>query len=160
MAIDIDCDMGEAYSIYKRGDDEAIVPCITSTNVVWDILAALDCDDEGRGIIAREHKPVEPDQAVTQIMRVLTEGVTCFVNGKDVPTKAETHLRPFRYAERRRRRQGRAQGGRPLYRLIVRIRPHRQRDIAKGLTSVAQRATTSAGCRGFGDIRVGETGCS
>ena len=29
MAIDIDCDMGEAYSIYKRGDDEAIVPCIT-----------------------------------------------------------------------------------------------------------------------------------
>ena len=32
VAIDIDCDMGEAYSIYKRGDDEAIVPCITSSH--------------------------------------------------------------------------------------------------------------------------------
>lgn len=33
MAIDINCDMGEAYSIYKCGDDEAIMPYITSANV-------------------------------------------------------------------------------------------------------------------------------
>ena len=33
MAIDINCDMGEAYSIYKCGDDEAIMPFITSANV-------------------------------------------------------------------------------------------------------------------------------
>ena len=32
MAIDINCDMGEAYSIYKCGDDEAIMPFITSAN--------------------------------------------------------------------------------------------------------------------------------
>ena len=33
MGIDINCDMGEAYSIYKCGDDEAIMPFITSANV-------------------------------------------------------------------------------------------------------------------------------
>jgi len=33
MAIDINCDMGEAYSIYKCGDDAAIMPFITSANV-------------------------------------------------------------------------------------------------------------------------------
>lgn len=33
MAIDINCDMGEAYSIYKCGDDAAIMPYITSANV-------------------------------------------------------------------------------------------------------------------------------
>ena len=33
MAIDINCDMGEAYSIYTCGDDAAIMPFITSANV-------------------------------------------------------------------------------------------------------------------------------
>ena len=33
MNIDINCDMGEAYSIYTCGDDEAIMPYITSANV-------------------------------------------------------------------------------------------------------------------------------
>ena len=33
MGIDINCDMGEAYSIYTCGDDEAIMPYITSANV-------------------------------------------------------------------------------------------------------------------------------
>ncbi len=33
MGIDINCDMGEAYSIYKCGDDEGIMPYITSANV-------------------------------------------------------------------------------------------------------------------------------
>ncbi len=33
MTIDINCDMGEAYSIYKCGDDAAIMPYITSANV-------------------------------------------------------------------------------------------------------------------------------
>jgi UPF0271 protein len=33
MAIDINCDMGEAFSIYKCGDDAAIMPFITSANV-------------------------------------------------------------------------------------------------------------------------------
>ena len=31
--IDINCDMGEAYSIYRCGDDAAIMPFITSANV-------------------------------------------------------------------------------------------------------------------------------
>ena len=33
MTIDINCDMGEAYSIYSCGDDEGIMPFITSANV-------------------------------------------------------------------------------------------------------------------------------
>ncbi len=33
MGIDLNCDMGEAYSIYKCGDDEAIMPYITVANV-------------------------------------------------------------------------------------------------------------------------------
>ncbi|MEQ8231599.1 MAG: 5-oxoprolinase subunit PxpA [Gammaproteobacteria bacterium] len=33
MTIDINCDMGEAYSIYRCGDDEGIMPFITSANV-------------------------------------------------------------------------------------------------------------------------------
>jgi len=33
MAIDINCDMGESFSLYKMGDDEAIMPYITEANV-------------------------------------------------------------------------------------------------------------------------------
>ena len=60
------------------------------TDVVWEIFADLDYDDEGRCIITREHKSVAPEQAVEQIMRVVKDGVIRSVNGKDVPTKAET----------------------------------------------------------------------
>ncbi|MFK8035255.1 MAG: LamB/YcsF family protein [Hyphomicrobiales bacterium] len=33
MAIDINCDMGESFSLYKLGDDEGIMPFITEANV-------------------------------------------------------------------------------------------------------------------------------
>ncbi len=33
MSIDINCDMGESFSLYKLGDDEAIMPYITEANV-------------------------------------------------------------------------------------------------------------------------------
>lgn len=33
MAIDINCDMGESFSLYKMGDDAAIMPYITEANV-------------------------------------------------------------------------------------------------------------------------------
>lgn len=33
MAIDINCDMGESFSLYKMGDDEAVMPYITEANV-------------------------------------------------------------------------------------------------------------------------------
>jgi UPF0271 protein len=33
MAIDINCDMGESFSLYKMGDDEGIMPFITEANV-------------------------------------------------------------------------------------------------------------------------------
>ena len=60
------------------------------TDVLWEIFADLDYDDEGRCIITREHAAVAPDQAVAQIARVLDEGCIRSVSGKDVPTKADT----------------------------------------------------------------------
>lgn len=33
MGVDINCDMGEAFSIYKCGDDEGLMPLITVANV-------------------------------------------------------------------------------------------------------------------------------
>ena len=33
MAIDINCDMGESFSLYKMGDDEGIMPFITEANI-------------------------------------------------------------------------------------------------------------------------------
>ena len=33
MKIDINCDMGEAYSIYTCGDDAAIMPYVSQANV-------------------------------------------------------------------------------------------------------------------------------
>ncbi|MCP4185815.1 MAG: 5-oxoprolinase subunit PxpA [Hyphomicrobiales bacterium] len=33
MAIDINCDMGESFSLYKMGNDEGIMPYITEANV-------------------------------------------------------------------------------------------------------------------------------
>jgi UPF0271 protein len=33
MAIDINCDMGESFSLYKMGNDEGIMPFITEANV-------------------------------------------------------------------------------------------------------------------------------
>ena len=33
MAININCDMGESFGLYKMGDDEAIMPFITEANV-------------------------------------------------------------------------------------------------------------------------------
>lgn len=33
MAVDINCDMGESFSLYKMGNDEALMPFITEANV-------------------------------------------------------------------------------------------------------------------------------
>jgi UPF0271 protein len=33
MTIDINCDLGESYGIYKIGNDEAIMPFISSANI-------------------------------------------------------------------------------------------------------------------------------
>lgn len=33
MAVNINCDMGESFSLYKMGDDEAIMPYITQANI-------------------------------------------------------------------------------------------------------------------------------
>ena len=33
LKVDINCDMGESFSLYKMGDDEAIMPFITQANV-------------------------------------------------------------------------------------------------------------------------------
>jgi 5-oxoprolinase (ATP-hydrolysing) subunit A len=58
--------------------------------VLWEIFADLDYDDEGRCIITREHAPVAPEQAVARITGVLENGHIRSINGKDVPTRADT----------------------------------------------------------------------
>jgi UPF0271 protein len=60
------------------------------TDVLWEIFADLDYDDEGRCIITRVHTAVAPEKAVAQVTRVLEEGRIRSVSGKDVPTRAET----------------------------------------------------------------------
>jgi 5-oxoprolinase (ATP-hydrolysing) subunit A len=55
MAIDINCDMGEAYSIYKCGDDEAIMPFITSANVACGFHASDPAVMHKTVRLAKEH---------------------------------------------------------------------------------------------------------
>ena len=33
QAIDLNCDMGESYGAWKMGDDEAILPYVSSANI-------------------------------------------------------------------------------------------------------------------------------
>lgn len=33
MAVDINCDMGESFGLYRMGDDAAVMPYITQANV-------------------------------------------------------------------------------------------------------------------------------
>lgn len=40
MAWDINCDMGEAFGLYKMGDDEGIMPFVTAANVACGFHAA------------------------------------------------------------------------------------------------------------------------
>jgi len=35
----INCDMGEAFGLYKMGDDEGLMPHIDVANVAWDFMA-------------------------------------------------------------------------------------------------------------------------
>lgn len=55
MAIDINCDMGEAYSIYKCGDDEAIMPYITSANVACGFHASDPGVMHRTVVLAKQH---------------------------------------------------------------------------------------------------------
>jgi 5-oxoprolinase (ATP-hydrolysing) subunit A len=55
MSIDINCDMGEAYSIYKCGDDEAIMPYITSANVACGFHASDPRVMHRTVLLAKQH---------------------------------------------------------------------------------------------------------
>ena len=55
MGIDINCDMGEAYSIYTCGDDEAIMPYITSANVACGFHASDPGVMHETVVLAKKH---------------------------------------------------------------------------------------------------------
>ena len=55
MTIGINCDMGEAYSIYRCGDDEGIMPFITSANVACGFHASDPVVIHRTVELAREH---------------------------------------------------------------------------------------------------------
>ena len=37
MPVDINCDMGESFGLYKMGDDEGMMPYISQANVACEI---------------------------------------------------------------------------------------------------------------------------
>jgi UPF0271 protein len=53
--IDLNCDMGEAYSIYRCGDDAGIMPCITSANVACGFHASDPSVMHGTVRLAKHH---------------------------------------------------------------------------------------------------------
>ena len=55
MTLDLNCDMGEAYSIYKCGDDAGIMPFITSANVACGFHASDPSVMHNTVKLAKEH---------------------------------------------------------------------------------------------------------
>jgi UPF0271 protein len=55
-----------------------------------EFYADLDYDGEGRQIITKEHKAVEPDEVAIKVRRAVTEGLTRSVGGRDVRVVAES----------------------------------------------------------------------
>lgn len=55
MAIDLNCDMGEAYSIYTCGDDKGIMPYITVANVACGFHASDPAVMHRTVALAKEH---------------------------------------------------------------------------------------------------------
>ena len=45
MAIDINCDMGESFSLYKMGNDEGIMPFINPDGLRKMFALAMQLDD-------------------------------------------------------------------------------------------------------------------
>jgi 5-oxoprolinase (ATP-hydrolysing) subunit A len=56
MAVLINCDMGEAFGLYKMGDDEAIMPLITVANVACGFHASDPVVMHKTVRLARQHK--------------------------------------------------------------------------------------------------------
>jgi len=55
-----------------------------------EFYADLDYDDRGWQIITMEHDPVDPETAVSRVLRAVNEGRTSSINGKDVEVRADS----------------------------------------------------------------------
>mgnify|MGYP000156184374 CR=1 FL=1 len=55
MNVDINCDMGEAYSIYTCGDDAAIMPYVSQANIACGYHASDPSVMQGTVRLAKQH---------------------------------------------------------------------------------------------------------
>jgi UPF0271 protein len=55
-----------------------------------EFYADLEYDDRGWQIITMEHEPVDPETAVSRVLRAVREGKTTSVNGKEVDVRADS----------------------------------------------------------------------
>ena len=55
MTVDINCDMGEAFSIYRCGDDEGLMPLVTLANVACGFHASDPSVMAGTVALAKRH---------------------------------------------------------------------------------------------------------
>ena len=55
MTVDINCDMGEAFSIYRCGDDEGLMPLVTLANVACGFHASDPSVMAGTVRLAKAH---------------------------------------------------------------------------------------------------------
>ncbi|MGH6755228.1 MAG: LamB/YcsF family protein, partial [Bradyrhizobium sp.] len=110
MTVTINCDMGEAYGIYRLGDDEACMPYVTHVNiacgfhasdpmVMWKTVAAAKrhglkigahpglADREGFG--RREIKLSRKEVAALVLYQV--GALQAFLDAEDIPM---SHIKP------------------------------------------------------------------
>jgi UPF0271 protein len=57
---------------------------------IAEYYADLEYNDDGSLIITREHKAVDPAEAVSRYLRAIAEGKTRSVNGRDVAVRADS----------------------------------------------------------------------
>lgn len=110
MAIDINCDMGEGFSIYRCGDDEKIMPYVTRANVACGFHASDPSVmrrtvrlAKSRGVRVGAH-PSYPDlqgfgrrymkmerEELTDALLYQVGALKAFLDAEDVPL---SHLKP------------------------------------------------------------------
>ena len=64
-----------------------------------EFYADLDYDDDGRQIIAKQHRAVSAAEVAAKVKRAVDEGFTRSISGKDVPVVAQS-ICVYRHAER------------------------------------------------------------
>ena len=101
----------------------------------------LDYGDDGQLVITREHKEVDPAEAVARCLRAIRENLTRSLGGKDVQSARRHHLRPLGYAERRRHCDGGAGCGGTIF-----VRGLSDRSATAGQSRLVRDSPATSSC--------------